>query len=143
MTRKELARAMHAAYRRAYMAQVPGMPCPAWDEMPVTHGPRVAVAVQAGWLAAAREAIARPGGGQEAGDLAAQANSAEAWREDAEELRGIIAEIRGEFRPCSPSVTSWSMEARVSEARWREWGERSGLGDDAEDARAGLGDGHG
>lgn len=97
--------------------------------------------VRDAWLAAAREAIARLGGGQEAGGLAAQANSAEAWREDAEELRGIIAEIRSEFKPCSPPVTSWSMEARVSEARWREWGERSGLGDDDESARAGLGDG--
>jgi hypothetical protein len=34
--------------------------------MPVAHGPRVAVAVQGGWLAAAREALARAGGGQEA-----------------------------------------------------------------------------
>jgi hypothetical protein len=66
VTPQELAPLLHAAYRRAYMAQVPGMPCPAWDEMPVAHGPRVAVAVQGGWLAAAREALARPGGGQEA-----------------------------------------------------------------------------
>jgi hypothetical protein len=108
--------------------------------------PSIGAAVDA-WtdhvLAAAREALARAGGGQEAGDLAAQANSAEAWREDAEELRAIIAEMLTVFKPCMPLVTSWSMEARIGEHQWLDWRGRSGLGDDAESARTGLGDGYG
>lgn len=113
---------MHAAYRRAYMAQVPGMPCPAWDEMPVTHGPRVAVAVQAGWLAAAREAIARPGGGQEAAAERDELIAMAVDTADRDECQLVISEMLARI------ATGRTITAKEAED-WR--------------ARAGLGDGHG
>ena len=43
------------------------------------------------------------------------------------ELRELVAEILGEFKPGSPPVTSWHAEARISEDRIAGWRERAGL----------------
>lgn len=46
---------------------------------------------------------------------------------DRDEYQLVIREILGEFKPGSPPVTSWHVEASVSDDRIADWRKRAGL----------------